>query len=405
MPTVEDRSQRRSQRRFLLFLVIIMSILFLWMVRAFLITMLLGAIFTAMAMPLHRVVRKWVGGEPRSSLAAAFSLLILIVAVGLPIFVFLGIVATQALEISEAARPWLEHQINEVGRWEDLVSRFPFLTYFFPEEGGLLAKLSQYASEVGRFLADSVVDFTRGTAAFTLQIFVLLYSMFFFLKDGPTILDRILYYIPLPETFEQELVDKIVSVSGVVLKGSMVIGMIQGGLAGLAFLVAGIPGWAFWTTVMVVLSLIPAVGSALVWIPAAIYLFSTGSAGVALAFPLWCGLVVGTVDNFLRPWILGQGTRMPDLLVLISTLGGIFLFGAVGFILGPVIASLFLGTLYIYGEMFAESLGVKPKSMVEEEIEEAFSRLPKPPSDRTRTFSLIGRRKKERESRQDDAES
>lgn len=405
MPTVEDRSQRRSQRRFLLFLVFIMSILFLWMVRAFLITMLLGAIFTAMAMPLHRVVRRWVGGDPRSSLAAAFSLLILIVAVGLPIFVFLGIVATQALEISEAARPWLEHQINEVGRWEDLVSRFPFLTYFFPEEGGLLAKLSQYASEVGRFLADSVVDFTRGTAAFTLQVFVLLYSMFFFLKDGPTILDRILYYIPLPETFEQELVNKIVSVSGVVLKGSMVIGMIQGGLAGLAFLVTGIPGWAFWTTVMVVLSLIPAVGSALVWIPAAIYLFSTGSVGVALAFTLWCAIVVGTVDNFLRPWIVGQGTRMPDLLVLISTLGGIFLFGAVGFILGPVIASLFLGTLYIYGEMFSESLGEKPKSMREEEIEEAFAKLPKPSSSRTRTFSLIGRRKKERENRQDEEPS
>ncbi|MDA0378020.1 MAG: AI-2E family transporter [Bacteroidetes bacterium] len=405
MPTVEDRSQPRSQRRFLLFLVIIMSILFLWMVRAFLITMLLGAIFTAMAMPLHRVVRRWVGGDPRSSLAAAFSLLILIVAVGLPIFLFLGVVATQALEISEAARPWLENQINEVGRWEDLVSRFPFLSYFFPEEGGLLAKLSQYASEVGRFLADSVVDFTRGTAAFTLQIFVLLYSMFFFLKDGPTILDRILYYIPLPETFEQELVNKIVSVSGVVLKGSMVIGMIQGGLAGLAFLVAGIPGWAFWTTVMVVLSLIPAIGSALVWIPAAIYLFSTGSTAVALTFTLWCAVVVGTVDNFLRPWIVGQGTRMPDLLVLISTLGGIFLFGAVGFILGPVIASLFLGTLYIYGEMFSESLGEKPKSMREEEIEEAFARLPKTPGARSRTFSLIGRRRKERENRQEDGET
>ena len=366
MPTVMDR----SQRRFLLFLVIGMSLLFMWMVRSFLITLLLAAIFAAMAMPMHRIIRRKVGG--RHSLASAFSLIILIVAVGIPIFAFLGLVANQAVEISNAARPWIESQINEVGSWDELLTQFPFLSHFFPEEGELLAKLSEFTAATGRFLADSVVELTRGTAAFSLQVFVLLYAMFFFLKDGPMIMDRILYYVPLPETFEQELLNKVVSVSGAVLKGSLVIGIIQGGLAGLAFFLVGIPGWAFWTTVMIVLSLIPAVGSALVWIPAAVYLFSSGSFGIAMGFTLWCVFVVGTVDNFLRPRLVGQGTRMPDLLVLISTLGGIFLFGAIGFILGPIVAALFLGTLYIYGEMFSDSLGEKPKSMREDELEEAF---------------------------------
>ncbi|MDA0684012.1 MAG: AI-2E family transporter [Bacteroidetes bacterium] len=351
----------RSHRRFLLFLVILMSVLFLWMVRSFLITMLLAAIFTAMAMPLHRFVRKKVGGN--DPLAALFTLLILIVAVGLPIFGFLGLVANQAIEISQAARPWLQSQIEHAGSWDDFLGQFPLLGRVLPEEAVLLEKLSEFTTAAGRFLADSVIEVSRGTAAFSLQIFVLLYSMFFFLRDGAKIMDRILYYIPLPEAFEQDLVEKVVSVTSAVLKGSLVIGIIQGGLAGAAFWVVGIPGWAFWTTVMIVLSIIPAIGSALVWIPAAVFLFSTGSTGAGIAFTLWCVLVVGTVDNFLRPRLVGKDTKMPDILVLISTLGGIFLFGAVGFILGPIIAALFLGTIYIYGEVFAENLGEKPASM------------------------------------------
>ena len=124
---------------------------------------------------------------------------------------------------------------------------------------------------------------------------------------------------------------------------------------------------------MIVLSIIPAIGSALVWIPAAVFLFSTGSTGAGIGFTIWCVLVVGTVDNFLRPRLVGKDTKMPDILVLISTLGGIFLFGAVGFILGPIIAALFLGTIYIYGEMFADSLGEKPASMTNTSKENIFS--------------------------------
>ena len=366
MPTIMDR----SQRRFLLVTGILVSLLFLWMVRSFLIALFLAAIFSAMAMPMHRIIRRRVG--MRHSLAASFSLLILIVAVGIPLFAFMGLVANQAIEISSAARPWIENQIIELGNWDELLLEYSFLGYIFPGEGELLAKLSEFTAAAGRFLADSVVEVTRGTAAFSLQVFVLLYAMFFFLKDGPKIMDRIFYYIPLPEAFEEELVNRIVSVTSVVLKGSLVIGLIQGGLAGLAFLFAGIPGWAFWTTVMVVLSLIPAVGSALVWIPAAVYLFSTGPMGVAIVFTVWCAVVVGTVDNFLRPRLVGQGARMPDIMVLISTLGGIFLFGAVGFIIGPIVAALFLGTLSIYGEMFSDTLGQKPRSMWQGDLDEAF---------------------------------
>ncbi len=351
----------RSQRRFLLVLVIVISILFLFMIRSFLITLLLAAIFSAMAMPCQR----WICARTRDRrpLAALFTLLILVVAVGIPIFGFLGMVANQAIEISQAARPWIESQIVEAGGWDEFLSQYPILHRFLPEQTELLSKLSEFAAAAGRFLADSVVGITRGTAAFALQVFVLLYAMFFFLKDGAVIMEKILYYVPLPEEAEEELINKIVSVATAVLKGSLVIGILQGGLAGAAFWVVGIPGWAFWTTVMIVLSIIPAIGSALIWIPAAIFLFSSGPMAPAILFTLWCVLVVGTVDNFLRPRLVGKDTKMPDILVLISTLGGIFLFGAIGFILGPIIAALFLGVWFIYGDMFADSLGKKPVSM------------------------------------------
>ena len=146
------------------------------------------------------------------------------------------------------------------------------------------------------------------------------------------------------------------SVTRATLKGSLVIGVVQGSLAGLGFMVAGIPSAAFWGTVMAVLSIIPAIGSGLVWVPAVIYLFATGDAGTALLLGIWCLAIVGTVDNFMRPWLIGKDTKMPDLLILLGTLGGLILFGATGFIIGPIVAALFVTAWDIYGRVFQNYL-------------------------------------------------
>lgn len=356
----------RTQRRFLLFLVIAISVLFLAMIRSFLITLLLAAIFSAMALPCKRFICSRLNN--RHGLSATFTLALAIFVVGIPVFGFLGLVATQALDISQAARPWIESQIAEAGSWDEIMAAYPMLGSILPERAELLSKMSEFAAAAGQFLANSVVGVTRGTASFFLQLFVMLYAMFFFIKDGAVILERILYYVPLPDESGKELVNKIVSVAGAVLKGSLVIGIIQGGLAGLAFWAVGIPGWAFWTTIMIVLSIIPVIGSALVWIPASIFLFAQGPFWIGLIFTLWCILVVGTIDNFLRPRLVGRGAKMPDLLVLISTLGGIFLFGGIGFIIGPIVASLFLAVWYMYGDEFASVLGKKPASMASVDV-------------------------------------
>jgi predicted PurR-regulated permease PerM len=185
----------------------------------------------------------------------------------------------------------------------------------------------------------------------------MLYAMFFFLAGGREMLDRPLSYVPLPEAHKELMLDKFVSVARATLKGTFVVGIVQGGLAGLAFAVVGIQGATFWGTLMVVLSVVPGIGTALIWVPAVIYLFAVGKTASAIGLALWCGAVVGTVDNFLRPKLVGADTKMPDLLILLSTFGGLSLFGAVGLILGPIVAALFIAAWQIYGEAFSHVVG------------------------------------------------
>ena len=152
------------------------------------------------------------------------------------------------------------------------------------------------------------------------------------------------------------MLSQLASITRASVKGTLVIGIIQGTLSGIAFWVAGIEGAALWGTIMTILSIIPGIGAALVWVPAVIILFVTGQHLTAILLAVWCAAVVGTVDNFLRPVLVGRDAKMPDLLILIGTLGGLFLFGLIGFIVGPIVCGLFLTVWDIYGATFREIL-------------------------------------------------
>ena len=339
---------------FVLLLAIGISIVFFAMIKRMAVALLLAAIFAGMFHPMYRKFVGWLGG--RRALAALVTVIVLILVVFIPLSVFLGIVAAQALEVTHSVGPWIERQIEQPDRLDQLLWSNPRLEWLQPYQHELMTKISELAGMVGSFLVNSVAAATRGTASFLLSTFVMLYAFFYFLLSGRELLEKVLYYIPLETEDENLLVEKFLSVTRATLKGSLVIGIVQGLLAGAGFAVAGIEGAAFWGTVMAVLSIIPAVGTGLVWVPAVIYLFVVGKTGVAIALGVWCMVVVGTVDNFLRPALVGRDTKMPDLMVLISTLGGLFYFGAVGFIIGPVVAALFIAAWEIYGRAFAEYL-------------------------------------------------
>ncbi len=346
--------QERFQKAFLLLLVILISILFLTMIRRFLVAVMLAAVFSAMAGPLYRSLRRRF--RDKAAPAAVVTVLIVLLLIVVPLTAFFGIVAAEAIEVTQAVSPWIQRQVSQPDELDRLLQSIPLLDRLQPYQEQITARVGELAGTLGTFIFNSVGHMTRGTVNFLLQLFIMLYAMFFFLIGGRQILERILYFMPLSPHQESRMVERFVSVTRATIKGTMVIGIVQGGLAGLAFWAVGIEAPAFWGTVMAVLSIIPGIGTGLVWVPAVIYLFAIGRTGAALGLFLWCAIVVGLADNFLRPWLVGRDTKMSDLLVLLSTLGGLFLFGAIGILIGPLVAALFVTVWDIYGEAFKEYL-------------------------------------------------
>ncbi len=342
---------RRLRRGFLLALAVGISILFFFVIQRFLLTVLLAAVFAGLAYPLY----DWLLARMGPRLAATLTLVLLFVGVGLPVAGFLTLVATEAVQISQGVATWLQED-GRAAEIHDRLAQIPFAGRFMPEESQIVERVQEAARGAGSFLMGTLAAATRGTLNFFLQLLVLFYALFYFLIDGPRILQSILRYIPLAPGQKEELLERFVSVTRATVRGSLLIGLIQGGVAGLAFWVAGVPGPAFWGTVMVVLSIIPAVGATLIWVPAVIYLFMAGHVVAGAGLLAWCAIVVGSIDNFLRPRLIGRDARMSDLLILLSTLGGIVLFGAVGFIVGPIVAALFVTVWHIYGDVFQDWL-------------------------------------------------
>lgn len=355
-----DESVRapQFQRGFLLLVVLAITVLFLVMIRRFLVAVILAGVFAAMSRRVFLAVAERLGGRRRiASLSTVLGLLLLIV---LPLGAFLALVVTQAGEISEQAGPWIRDQS---GTWQELTSRLeglPLLGELLPDRGSIAARAGESVANVGSLLITWVRAATTGTLLVLLQLFVMLYAMYFFLLDGPSILSRILYYTPLDEEQERKLIGRFVSVTRATIKGSILVGLIQGGLAGAAFFVLKLPGAAFWSTVMAILSVIPVLGSGIIWAPAAVILMSTGRLAAGIGLAVWGFVVVSTVDNFLRPRFVGRDTKMHDLLVLLSTFGGLAMFGVVGFIIGPIIAALFVTAWGLYGVAFREVLPASP---------------------------------------------
>jgi predicted PurR-regulated permease PerM len=350
-------SRTTFRSAFVLILVLAVSAAFLAVIWPFLIPLLLGALLAGLCGPLYRRVTQLLGG--RRSLAAALTLVILFLLIAGPLSAFVGLVIRQAFAVSNDAIPWAQQHLGAASAFNThdwLVQRFPSLAPYLPAQQEIADGAARVAKSAGAFLLAGATQLTASTATFLLSLFVMLYAMFYFLRDGRLILEKILYYMPLNDADEARVLERLISVTRATIKGTLVIGAIQGALAGVAFWVAGIEGAAFWGTIMTVLSVVPGIGSALVWVPAVLYLFIVGHTLAATLLLVWCTAVVGTIDNFLRPILVGKDAKMPDLLILVGTLGGLFLFGPIGFIIGPLVCGLFLTVWDIYGATFKDIL-------------------------------------------------
>lgn len=214
---------------------------------------------------------------------------------------------------------------------------------------GLREKISQGAMTASQYLATKVFAIGQGTFEFLISFGVMLYLLFFLLRDGRRLVHDIRAAIPLGETTKRRLQIKFTRVVRATVKGNVVVAAVQGTLGGLIFWVLGIYSPLLWGVLMAFLSLLPAAGAGIVWAPVAIYLMLSGSLWPGIVLTAFGVLVIGLVDNILRPILVGKDTRLPDYLILISTLGGLALLGINGFVIGPLVAALFVTSWNLFG--------------------------------------------------------
>jgi predicted PurR-regulated permease PerM len=341
-------------RSVLLALVAGISLLFLSMIQPFLLAIFMAALFAAMTRPVYLYLVHLLRGRP--ALASFANLLLLLFVVLIPVSVLLGIFIAQAVNVGETVTPLVVQALKDPNTFGTWLEKVPFHEYVTPYENQITAKVAESVEAIGKFLVGGLSSFALGTANFLFMTLVFFYTLFFFQLDGPRVVERILYYLPLNDHDERRMLERFTSVTRAMIKGTLLIGMIQGALAGLAFAVAGVGNAVFWGTVMAVLSIVPGIGSAAIWVPASIILVFQGQVVAGIGLMLFCGLVVGSIDNVLRPKLVGKDANMHELMIFFGTLGGLFMFGMAGLLIGPLVASLFLTIWDIYGIAFKDML-------------------------------------------------
>ncbi|MGB3211287.1 MAG: AI-2E family transporter [Desulforhopalus sp.] len=338
----------------LLCLVLLISAVFLSMIHQFLMAIFMAGLFSAIVMPAHNLLIEKIGGK--ETLASILTVLGIVLLILTPLAVLTTLVVTQAIHIGQSITPWVQSFINEPTTLTVYLEKIPYYEEILPYRAVIVQKAGELVGTVSTFLINSLSSFTKVTIDAIFSSIIMLYVMFYFLNMGDLLLKKILFFLPLDDLNEQRLLNRFTSVTRATIKGSLIIGIMQGTICGLAFAIAGIDGPVFWGSLMAVMSIIPAFGTAIIWFPALVILALTGNFTGVIILAILCGAVAGNLDNVVRPRLVGKDTEMHDLFVLFGTLGGISMFGLLGIIIGPIVAALFITIWEIYGVVFKNYL-------------------------------------------------
>jgi len=329
-------------------LLAIVSLAFAAMLWPFQGALLWGLVIALMFAPLFR--RLLVVTGQRRSLAAMLTLVVVLVVVILP---FAMLSAALANEAGQAYDRLQSGEWNPAAYLHGLFDALPREAVDMLGRVGLgnfsllQAKVSAGAVQGAQFMATQVLNIGQNTFKFIASLFITLYLAFFMVRDGDALARTLRHALPLAPEHKRDLFGKFATVLRATVKGHLLVAAVQGSLGGLAFWALDFGAPLLWGVLMAFLSLLPLVGSGLVWLPAGLYLLATGAVWEGLALLAYGVMVIGLVDNLLRPVLIGKDTRMPDYLVMISTLGGIAVFGINGLILGPALAAMFLALWHI----------------------------------------------------------
>jgi predicted PurR-regulated permease PerM len=331
-------------------------------IKPYLIDIFLALVLFFTAKPLHRLLTRWLFGM--RALASFLTCLILALIILVPLFALLSIIANQALEFSTAVSQGLKS--GQFWQWftvkiEVLKGYLVRLNLPLPPEQIQLEQIVQtVVSRASAFIYANAVGLIKGFTYFFFDLILVLFIAFFMFLQGDDFIEEIKKLSPLEATHNEEIFRETEVTIKATLWGTVIVAFVQGILGGVGFLIFGLPQPAFWGTVMIPAAVIPVVGSAIIWAPAAIYQIFTGHPGSGIGLILWGGVLVSLIDNVLKPILVKGGGTTPSIFILFSILGGLTYFGMVGFILGPLILSFLLSLLRIYQKTILAPLAPAP---------------------------------------------
>ena len=341
-----DTSQ---QHKAFLLLLAIVTVAFFWLLLPF-----FGAVFWAVILaivfaPLQRAFERRFGR--RSNLAASLSVLVCVVIAIIPVVVIFGSLVNEGAKLVARAQGGEFDTSNLINDLQAAVP--PWMQRFLDRLGAgdfdaLRDRLVSLAQQAGQLVAGRALNLGQNTLRFVAATGIMLYVLFFLFRDGRIIARNIRASMPLTEEYNRRLIEKFTAVVRATVKGNIVIAAIQGTIGGVTFWLLGIDAALLWGALMIFLSLLPAVGAAIVWMPVTAYLFMTGAFWKGIVLVAVGAGVIGLVDNLLRPSLVGKDTRLPDYVILVSTVGGLSIFGINGFVIGPLIAALFIAGWTIF---------------------------------------------------------
>ncbi len=334
-------------------LLLIVTLAFFSTIKVFAYPIFWAMVIAAIFYPLY----KWLNTKLKHpDLSSTITLITVFLVIVIPFSILGTLIIKQSVDLYSSIngnRGQILQAVQDTTRW---IQNNPITKQLNFDDAFWVEKFSQFTQTVTTFLINSATAFTQNSVTFIIMFIVMFYALFFFLRDGEKLLHKLMHLCPLGDRYEQKLYDRFTSTARATIKGNLILGAIQGGLGVLLFALTGIPGALIWGIIMMLFCVIPGLGSFIVWFPIGLITLLTGNTWQGVVILSVGALLISTIDNFLRPVLVGKDIQMHPLLVLFSTLGGIVVFGASGFVIGPIIAALFMAFWDMYEEYYRSEL-------------------------------------------------
>ena len=327
------------------------TVLFIYLLKPFFFPLFWATVIAGVVSPLYKRLNAKLN---RPNVSALIILLMITFIIILPAGVIGSLLISESLQIYDDLNRDSSYPEESLRKIMNVIKYNPYLDRLKINEVFWTEKFSEIARGIAGYIFVHIRSLTQNTLIFIVKFAIMFYALFFFVRDGDKFLRMLLRFLPLEDDRGEMLYKRFADTTRAALKATLIIGGLQGILGGLVFLVAGIEGALFWGIVMVVSSLVPSIGCSIIWVPAGIIMLLTGHTWEGILILISGVVVISTVDNLLRPALIGRDVQLHPLLIFLSSLGGIALFGISGFVIGPIITSLFLASWEMYDHFYRD---------------------------------------------------